>query len=388
MELLTMSESIQYAVISRFIEGGLTVEEACDRLDIHRSTFYRKVLRLELGGPANLVHKLRGRSSNNSPNPKLKRSVCSLFEKEYRPFGFRVAHFYQDAAHRFPAPVAYSTVIRWLKEANLTSRSHKGWRHHARRPRREAFGELIQMDTSIHDWLDWGNNIALVSAMDDATNIICGAYLAKRDTTLANMTALKQVMTTYGLFAALYVDKSPIFKVTRTGGIGRIVQPTFNADYQTQVQRALSDLRIQLIFAHSPQAKGRIERSFSTWQNRLIPELRKRKIKRIDTANKYIQDVFIPNHNKRFAKDPETVPNVFTPLPSSLDLNFILAERYKLTVTNDHIVSSKRAGITLKILPSIHRRCYAKAKVDVFKHTDGNISVLYKNQPLNFKRLP
>lgn len=387
MELLTMAESIELAVITRFLEGGLTIDQACDRLDIHKSTLYRKILLLEKGGPASLMHKLRGRPSNNAPEPALKQAVCHLFKKEYLPFGFRVAHFYQDAAHRLPAPVGYSTVLRWLKEAKLITQRHKGWRHHARRPRREAFGELLQMDTSIHDWLDWGNNIALVSAMDDATNVICGAYLAQGDTTLANMSVLKQIISTYGLFAALYVDKSPIFKVTRTGGIGRIIQPTFNADYITQVQRALSDLRIQLIFAHSPQAKGRIERSFSTWQNRLIPELRKRRIKKIDSANYYIQNVFIPNHNKRFAKDPTTVPNVFTPLRSSLDLNFILAERYHLTVTNDHIVSSKRADLTLKILPSIHRRCYAKAKVDVFKHTDGTISVLYKNQPLAFKRL-
>lgn len=387
MELLTVTDSIQLSVITSVIEGRLSVEDACDRLGIHKSTFYRKVLRIEQEGPSGLTHKLRGRPSNNSPHLSIKNAVCTLFEKSYKPFGFRTAHFYQDAVHRFPKPVGYSTVVRWLKAKQLISKRHKGWRHHARRPRREAFGELIQMDTSIYDWLDWGTNIALVSAMDDATNVICGAFLTQSDTTLANMTVIKQILVTYGLFAALYVDKSPIFKVTRTGGFGRIIQPTFNADYITQVQRALNDLNIKLIYAHSPQAKGRIERSFSTWQNRLIPELRKHRIKHIDSANNYIRRVFVPNHNKRFAQDPASVPNLFAPLKGSLDLNFILAEKYQLTVSNDHIVSSQRANLTLKILPSIYRRCYAKAKVDVFKHTDGTISVLYKNQPLQFKRL-
>lgn len=386
MELLTMRESVQHAVITQFLGGLISEDEACERLGIHRSTLYRKIYRYLNNGPKGLIHKLRGRPSNFATDPVIKKAVCNLFQYKYKPFGFKVAHFYQEASHQFPEPVGYSTVIKWLKDAKLITKTHKGWRHHSRRPRREAFGELIQMDTSIHDWLDWGKNIALVSAIDDATNIICGAFLTEADTTLANMTVLRQVIDTYGLFAALYVDKSPIFKVTRTGGVGRIIQPTYNADYITQVKRALSDLNIQLIYAHSPQAKGRIERSFGTWQSRLLPELRKRRIKYIDTANRYIQDTFIPKHNALFADNPAKFPNAFIPL-KNVNLDYILAEHYRLTISNDHIVSSKRAGLTLKIFPSKNRLSYAKAKIDVFKHTDNSISVLYKNQPLNFKRI-
>lgn len=386
MELLTMRESIEHAVITQFLGGHTSEDEACDRLQIHRSTLYRKISRFLDKGPKGLIHHLRGKPSNFAADPVVKKAICNLFDKEYKPFGFKVAHFYQEASHEFPEPVGYSTVIRWLKEAKLITRSHKGWRHHSRRPRREAFGELIQMDTSIHDWLGWGKNIALISGIDDATNIICGALITEADTTLGNMSVLRQILDSYGLFAALYVDKSPIFKVTRTGGIGRIIQPTYNADYITQVKRALSDLKIELIYAHSPQAKGRIERSFGTWQSRLIPELRKRGIKRIDTANKYIQDSFIPKHNRMFAKDPKNFPNAFIPI-KNINLDYILAEHYRLTVTNDHIVSSKRAGLILKILPSKNRLSYARAKIDVFKHTDNSVSVLYKNQPLNFVRI-
>lgn len=226
MELLTVAEAIEYAVVSQFLEGNLPIEEACERLKIHRSSLYRKVARLLKEGPKGLRHKLKGRPSNFATDPIVKKAICHLFEHEYKPYGFRVAHFYQEASDRFPEKIAYPTVVRWLKETNITTKAHKGWRHHSRRPRRESFGELIQMDTSIHDWLSIGKNMALVSAIDDATNVICGAALATGDTTLANMAVINGIIQKYGLFASLYVDKSPIFKVTRTGGMGRIIQPT------------------------------------------------------------------------------------------------------------------------------------------------------------------
>lgn len=383
MRYLTMSESIQHAVIVQYLEGKISLEAACERLAVHRVTLWRKCQRLQREGPLGLAHQLRDQPSNFGWDPKTKRSILELYDREYRPFGFRVAHFYQQASGGFPRPVGYSTVVRWLKEAKLTVRVHKGWRHHSRRPRREAFGEMLQMDTSIHDWLGWKKNLALVSNMDDCTSWICGAHLTATDTTLANMTVLKQTLGTYGLFASLYVDRAPVFKVTRTGGIGRINQPTFQAAYKTQIQRALGELGIELIFAYSPQAKGRIERSFGTWQSRLIPELKKNRITDLDKANAYIRKVFVPNHNRRFAQNPARVPNAFVPL-KEVDLDYILAERYQLTVSNDHIVSSKVAGISLKILPSKYRLSYARAKVDVFRHTDQSISVLYQNQPLDF----
>lgn len=380
---LSMRESIQHSVIVQVLEGQIGFKEACKRLDIHRATLWRKIQRFEKEGVKGLAHKLRGLVSNHQGDQELREAICKLFKLEYRPYGFRVAHFYQDALDRFPKEVAYSTIVRWFKEEGLTQKAHKGWKHHSRRPRREAFGELIQMDTSIHDWLGWGKNIALVAAMDDATNLITGAHLTLSDTTLANFSVIKQVIASYGLFEALYTDKFPIFKVTRTGGIGRINQPTFQANYITQVQRALDELGIELIHAHSPQAKGRIERSFNTWQARLIPELKKRGIRDLDKANDYIQKVYVPKHNARFAQNPKDYPTAFIPL-LKVKIDNILAEKYHLTISNDHIISSQRGNFTLKILPDKHRRSYAKAKVDVFKRTDGSISVLYQNKNLAF----
>jgi hypothetical protein len=384
MEYLTVSEAIEHAVLTQYREEKLSLEEACLRLSIHRTTLWRKLERLKTEGPLGLAHKLRGKPSNFAHDLGIRQSILKLYEQGYKPFGFRVAHFYQEALEDKTGSPSYPTVLRWLKGSGLVEKSRRGVKHHSRRPRREAFGEMIQMDTSIHDWLDWGKNIALISNMDDCTNVLCGAYLTHGDTTLGNMTVLRQTLTTYGLFASLYVDRSPIFKVTRTGGMGRIRQPTFQAAYITQVKRALDELGIELIYAYSPQAKGRIERSYGTWQSRLIPELRKNGIREIEKANDYIRKIFIPKHNDRFASDPKRFPMAFVPI-KGINLDYILAEKYRLTVSNDHIVSSKEAGLSLKILPSQHRLSYAKAKVDVFKHTNGRISVLYKGEPLNFK---
>lgn len=382
---LTVAHCTQYAIIKGFLDGTLSEAEACERLNVHRSTLYRKSLRVSSQGPRGLVHKLAGKPSNFASDPKLKDYVLKLWENDFAPYGFRVAHFYQEALEASSRPVGYSTVLRWLKQEGFVKKSRRGWKHHTRRPRREAFGELIQMDTSIHDWLGWGQNLALISNMDDATNMIVGGHLTFQDTTLGNMSVLRQTLENYGLFASLYVDRAAVFKVTRTAQ-GGVIRPTFQAKYQTQIQRALEELGIELIFAYSPQAKGRIERSFSTWQSRLIPELRKQNIREIDKANRFIHEVYIPKHNDRFAQNPKQFPSAFVPLYKA-DLDNILAEKYLLTVSNDHIVHSKAAGISLRILPAKNRTSYAKAKVQVLKHTDGSLSVLYNNQKLHFANL-
>lgn len=378
---LSVEEAKQFSVVERYVRDELTLREACERLGLHRSTFLRKVARFDAHGPSGLVHGLRGKPSNRGSDEALRTAVCELFRTEYQPHGFRVAHFYEDAQKRFPKPVSYPTVVRWFRAAGLVKQAHKGRRHHTRRPRKEAFGEMLQMDTSIHDWLGWGKNLALVTTMDDATNVLCGAHLNWHDTTLDNMRVMKQAFTRFGLPTSIYVDRSPIFKVTRRGGVGRILRPTFEAPYVTQVKRALDELGVELIYAYSPQAKGRVERSYGTWQGRLVPELKKHGIREMEAANAYIHDVFMPKYNVRFAADASSFPSAFI-TPQGIDYDMYLAEKHSMRVTNDHILLSKQKGVSLRVLPSKSRLSYAKARVDVLKHVDGRITVLYKGQPL------
>lgn len=383
---LSMVESKQHAMIIGVLDGKLTMMEACERLSCSRRTLERKVERYRKQGAAGLLHKAYGRPSNACLDSSVKEAVLEIWKKDFAPYCFGVRHFYRKARDRFPKPVSYWTVLGWLKSQGLYQQTRKGWRHHTRRPRREAFGELVQMDTSIHDWLGWGKNIALIANMDDCTNRILDAHLQLTDSTLGNMLVMKRTMEKYGMPEAFYVDKAPVFKVTRRHRVGLINQPTYKAKYQTQIQRALDDIGIDLIFAHSPQAKGRIERSFQTWQKNLIPELRQKGVVDLNRANNYIQEVYIPEHNQLFAKDPTSVRNIFVPVLDA-DLNFILCEKYEHRIANDHILSSKRGGYELRILADDYRTSYAKAKVEVYKHVDHAITVKYKERSLRYERI-
>ena len=282
--LLSMKEALMLAVLRDFSEKRLTVEEACERLKIERTTLWRKRKRFEEGGAKAIAHGLRGRVGNRKADTKVRAAVCKMYSEEYGPHGFNVTHFYEQARKDFPKPVSYSAVWRWLRSENLVQPRRRGRRHHARRPRKEAFGEMLQMDTSIHDWFGTGEKLCLIAVMDDATNHVCGALLTRGDTTLANMAVLKAVFERYGLPMSLYTDRSPVFKFTRTG-IGRIRRPGYAYPFVTRVEQALDKLGVEHIHAYTPQAKGRIERSFGVWQDRLVAELSKAKIRSIDAAN-------------------------------------------------------------------------------------------------------
>jgi transposase len=374
--LLRVEEAVEAAVVSEYLKGRTSVQEACERLSLHRSTFFRKVERFKAGGPEALAHALRGRRSNRRHTDKVRDAVLELYAREYAPHGFNTTHFYEEAHARFPQHVSYASVWRWLKAASLVVQRHRPAKHRMRRPRKEAFGQMLQMDTSIHDWLGVGANFALVSAMDDATNRLGGVHMAERDTTLANFAALRQAFGRYGLPGSVYVDRSPVFKVSRTG-YGKVLKARFGSAFTTQVQRALDELRVELIHAYTPQAKGRIERSFGTWQGRLVPELRKHGVRELTQANAYIQEVFVPKFNERFALPVRSVPSAWVRI-TGLDLDYVLAEKHTLRVSNDHIVKSKDARLHLQLLKSRHRVSYARALVDVFRHVDGRTSVRFQ----------
>jgi hypothetical protein len=383
--LLRVEEAVEAAVVSEYLKGRTSVQEACERLSLHRSNFFRKVARFEAGGPEALAHGLRGRRGNRRHPDRVRDAVLDLFVREYAPHGFNTAHFYEEAHSRFPEPVSYASVWRWLKAASLVVQRHRPARHRMRRPRKEAFGEMLQMDTSIHDWLGVGANLALVSAMDDATNRLCGVHMAQSDTTLANFAALKQAFSRHGLPGSIYVDRSPVFKVSRTG-YGRVLKARFGTSFTTQVQRALDELRVELIHAYTPQAKGRIERSFGTWQGRLVPELRKHGVRELTKANAYIQEVFVPKFNERFALPARSVPSAWVRI-TGLDLDYVLAEKHTLRVSNDHVVKSKDARVHLQLLKSKHRISYARALVDVFRHVDGTTSVRFQGHSVPHQEL-
>ncbi|MBC7794384.1 MAG: ISNCY family transposase [Clostridia bacterium] len=269
-----MKEAKAVAVIAAVDSGQMSLAQAREHLGVNASTFWRMRERFRRKGTEGLAHGLRGRSGNRKADAVVRDAVCALYRVEYAPHGFGARHFWEEASPQFPRPVPYSTTWNWLRQAGLTERSRRSVKHRSRRPRRECFGALVQMDTSIHDWFSTGEKACLVSAIDDATGNVIGAYFNKTDTVLANMRVMKSIFEEHGLPIEFYVDRSPIFKFTRTG-FGRVMRHKADRVVVTQVEQALKTLGIELIHAYTPQAKGRIERSFGTWQARLVPELAK-----------------------------------------------------------------------------------------------------------------
>lgn len=206
---LSVNEAKTAAVVSNVLEGKMELEEACERLGIHRSTLWRRAKRYEAEGLVGMAHRLRGREGNRSANEFVREAVLTLFRDEYGPHGYRVKHFFEDAreAGEFPVKVSYPSVVRWLREEGLVQKAHKGRKHRSRRPRKPAFGEMLQMDTSIHDWMGTGQKFALISTMDDATSRLCGATMTTGDTTLGNLAVMKRAFTDYGLPLSIYVDR-------------------------------------------------------------------------------------------------------------------------------------------------------------------------------------
>lgn len=385
MEFLSVQEAKKLAVLEQLCAGQITNQQAREHLGIHRETLRRLKNRYLSEGPLGVRHRLRGRPSNRGSDSELRREVISLFESEYKPHDFGAKHFWDLAHADFSSPVSYKTVWRWLRQAEAVKRKRRAPKHRSRRPRKEAFGELVQMDTSIHRWLRNRSAMALVSAIDDASSHVFSARLFERDTTLGNMHVMREIFTRYGLPIGFYVDRSPIFKVTRTGE-GRVVRKRFQRATETQVQRALEELGVELSFAYSPQAKGRIERSYGTWQDRLVSELSKAGIDDIDTANDYIAHRFLPDFNHRFAKRAEDFPSAFVPL-NNFDIDRVLAEKQQRTVTNDHVIYCKQLGITAKVMPDEFRASYARAQVEVIRHVDRTHSIYFQDRKLKFEQI-
>jgi hypothetical protein len=236
------------------------------------------------------VHGLRGQPSNRQTATSLRTQVLAIYRRKYPDFGptFASEKLTGDGFHVPP-----ETLRRWLLAAGLWTRRRHRDPHRTRRPRRATFGELVQMDASLHDWLEGrGQTIVLITLIDDATSRQLARFYPAA-TVETHMDLLERWLRRYGRPRALYTDRHSIFEVHEKG------QPLNDPDATTQFGRALMELDIELIRAHSPQAKGRVERSFATAQDRWVKELRLANARTCEQANAVL-DSLLASHNRRF----------------------------------------------------------------------------------------
>ena len=297
MTVLKMSgkERRRVEVFVRVQRCELTLRKAAELLELSYRQTLRGFARYEELGDAGVMHQLRGKQSNRQSPVGLQKRALALYVKKYRDFGPTLAVEY--LAEEDGLIVCVSTLRRWLTQAELWKPKRVGARHRKWRERKPHFGEMVQVDGSLHDWFEGRRaKASLIVMIDDATNWMYARFF-EEETTRAVMETFWRYVLKYGLPRSLYVDRDSIYEITRDATVDENLKETGPL---TQFGRALRDLNVQLILAYSPQAKGRVERRHGVLQDRLVKALRRKKISTLRAANDYLDQTFLDPFNERF----------------------------------------------------------------------------------------
>lgn len=290
--------------------------------------------------------------------------VLRLYREEY--FDFNVLHFHEKLVEKHLIEVSYTWTKCLLQGAGLVAKERSCKRHHKRRARRPLTGMLLHIDGSEHQWFGDQRWFDLLVILDDASSEIYYAQLVEAEATRPVMVAIRAVVEKQGIFCALYSDRASHFFVTPKAG------EAVDKQALTQVGRALRELGIQLIPAYSPQARGRSERSFRTWQGRLPQELRIRRIETLEAANEFLQSEYIGEFNRRFTVQPAEAGTAFIPCLRT-DLDRVFSIQTERIVNRDNTVKFKNRW--LQIEKQAWRGSMAGCRVIVYQHFDETLSL-------------
>ncbi|HYM92496.1 MAG TPA: ISNCY family transposase, partial [bacterium] len=334
-------------------------------------------------GLAALAHGNRGRPSPRRLAEAIRTKVLALARTTYA--GVNDHHLTELLAEREGLHLSRPLVRLLLRKAGIGSpRTRRPPRHRRRRERMPQAGLLVQMDGSHHAWLEArGPRLVLLSAIDDATNRVLGAVFRLAEDAQGYFLLLRQMIRTYGLPVALYTDRHGIFHRDPHTPV-TLDEQLRGAPELTQLGRALHELGIRWIPASSPQAKGRIERLFGTFQDRLVSELRVARAATLAEANLVLR-AFLPRFNARFARPPAQPRSAFRPGPAGQALDTLCCFKYARTVANDNTVGL--AHHRFQLLPGPGGRSYAKARVEIHERLDGSFAVYQHGQRLASRAL-
>jgi transposase len=358
-------------VILRAMAKKITWWQAAEILGFSDRHLRRIRERYEQFGYESLFDKRRGQPSPKRVPYTTVEKVLALYREEY--FDLNVRHFHEKLREQHAIELSYSWVKTVLQGAGLVARQRQRGVHRKRRPRRPLPGMLLHIDGSHHRWFQDERWYDLIVILDDATSEIYYAQLVEDESTLTVMAGLKEVIETKGIFCALYSDRGSHFWWTPKAG-GKI-----DPHRLTQVGRALRELGVQMIPAYSPQARGRSERNFSTWQGRLPQELRLRGIRTLEAANRFLREHYMAEFNARFQVPAAQRGSAFV-RRSGRDLGLIFALQFERTVNRDNTVSIQ--NLSLQIERVRWRATLAGCSVTVHQHLDGTFTITYGPQRL------
>ncbi len=375
-DIITMSqwELKRLHVIHKIIDKKLRQIEATGVLGLGDRQIRRIVARIRKEGDIGITHKSRGRSSNRQLPEKLRARVIKLYRQKYPDFGPKLANEKLFEIDRIN--IGDQTLRNWLMEDGAWQVAHKKRKHRQWRERMHHFGQMIQMDGSHHDWLEGrGPECVLMGYIDDATNVIYARFY-EYEGTFPAMDSFKRYIIRYGIPHSVYLDKHTTYKsyAKRT-----IEDELNNTDRLSQFERALKELGVEVIHANSPEAKGRVERLFETLQDRLVKEMRLRKVRTIKEAN-ILLGWYLPGFNKRFSVPALKKGDLHSKLPGNIELDKILCKRYEHVLRNDFTVTHN------KKLYQILERTNAK-KVTVEERISGRMLVVCKDECLKYKEI-
>ena len=314
---MSIKEANRLSIMKQVDKKILSIRKASEELGVSLRQAKRIRKRYLIGGEQGLLSKHRGKISPNRIDPKLRDEVLKLLRREeYTGFGPTFAQ--EKLKERHGYHLSDETIRQWMLHAGLwEGKSRRERKIYQRRVRRSRFGDLLQGDGSRHAWFeDRGEECTIVIFIDDATSKITSARFVPAETTVAYQEVLEGHLSKYGRPLALYVDKHSIF-LTSNGTC---------LDSETHFGRVLRELDIELICAHSPQAKGRVERANGTLQDRLIKEMRLRKINTIEDANRFLPE-FLEKHNRKYGQTPRNPEDGHRPLREQDNLQRIFARR-------------------------------------------------------------
>lgn len=353
-------------VILRALARTITWWQAAEIAGISPRQMQRWKRRYEWGGYDGLYDRRRGQPSPRRIPLETVERVLGLYREKY--FDFNVRHFHEKLVEEHGIELSYTWVKLVLQGAGLVAKRKQRGVHRKRRERRPLPGMLLHIDGSEHRWFEHDRWYDLLVVMDDATSQIYYAQLVEEESTRTVMVALWEVIENKGVFCALYSDRASHFFLTPKAG-----EPV-DRQRLTQVGRALSDLRIEMIPSYSPQARGRSERNFGTWQGRLPQELRLREIGTVEEANRFLKESYVAEFNRKFTVKAAQPGHAFVRARRG-DLDRVFSIQHERIVSRDNTVSWSNRCVQIE--KTLWRGSLAGCRVTVYEHLDGTLSLGY-----------
>jgi transposase len=374
MTTLTMQDEKRIETIQRVFRGELTMGKAALLLGIGERQCYRVKRRVSKEGVKGVIHRNRGRPCKRKVKEKTVTRVVELAWGKYQ--GFNDHHLTEKLKEEQDIELSRETVRRLLRSHGIaTPRKRRASKHRSRRERREAEGMMLQVDGSAHDWLQGrGPRLCLIGAIDDATGKVLGAFFAQAESSWGYLRLFCEIFKRHGLPQSIYSDRHSVFWTDREPTLD---EQLINQRPVTEVGRALEELGVTLILAGSPQAKGRIERLWGTFQDRLVSELRLAKAKTSEQAQALLER-YLPEHNRKFSKPAQAQPAWKKATPQQIEQ--ALCFKDQRTVANDNTVTFD--GVIFQIPKKSPYRSYAHKKIEVHVLLEGSVEFFYKQEKI------